>query len=157
MTYSSSTLLHQSHQAVAWHFVFLEHLNEFATLAWYLVADARLVEDVFVRTLACLELMPFDVSKPHHTYNLAHDTLIAAALAVLNPRLDSRCEERKFVDQTVSVCELPDLARLEVLLSPGTEITQLSNSSPAIAPELAQRTIARLSSRYSSVAPESMA
>jgi hypothetical protein len=157
MTYSSPTSVDQSHQVVAWHFVFLEHLNEFATLAWYLVADASLVEEVFVRTLASLELMPFDVSAPHHTYHQAHDTLISEALAVLNPRLDGRCDERKFVDQTVSVCELPDLARLAVLLSPGTEIAQLSNSSPAIAPELAQRTIARLSNRFSSLAQESMA
>jgi hypothetical protein len=35
-----------------WGTVLLEHLDEFATLGWYLVADGKPVEDTFSRTLA---------------------------------------------------------------------------------------------------------
>jgi hypothetical protein len=47
-----------------WGIVLLEHLDDFATLAWYLVADGKLVEDTFSRTLAKLDTIPFEVSIP---------------------------------------------------------------------------------------------
>src|SRR5271170_4387413 len=48
----------------AWYLLFLEHLDEFATLAWYLVADHRLVEETILRTMAQLDAIPFDASTP---------------------------------------------------------------------------------------------
>jgi len=39
---------------VEWCSLFLEHLNEFATLAWYLVADGRLAESIVLHTLKSL-------------------------------------------------------------------------------------------------------
>jgi hypothetical protein len=47
-----------------WGIVLLEHLDELATLAWYLVADGKLVEDTFSRTLTKLDTIPFEPSIP---------------------------------------------------------------------------------------------
>src|ERR1700751_2571405 len=52
-----------------WGIVLLEHLDEFVTLAWYLVADGKLVEDAFSRTLAKLDTIPFEPSTPALTYS----------------------------------------------------------------------------------------
>jgi hypothetical protein len=38
-------------------FLLPEHLDEFATLVWHLVADGKLVEDTFARTMAKLDMM----------------------------------------------------------------------------------------------------
>jgi hypothetical protein len=42
--------------SASWCFLLLEHVDEFATLAWYLVADGKLVEDTFARTIAKLDM-----------------------------------------------------------------------------------------------------
>jgi hypothetical protein len=70
--------------------VLLEHLDEFATLARYLVADGKLVEDTFSRTLAKLDTIPFEASIPALTYNQARDVLIAQAIAAVS---DMRVKE----------------------------------------------------------------
>src|ERR1700720_4207300 len=74
----------------SWGIVLLEHLDEFATLAWYLVADGKLVEDTFSRALAKLDTIPFEASIPALTYSQARDVLIAQAIAVVS---DTRIEE----------------------------------------------------------------
>lgn len=76
--------------ATSWGIVLLEHLDEFAALAWYLVADDKLVEDTFSRTLAKLETIPLEASIPALTYSQARDVLIAQAIAVI---ADIRCRE----------------------------------------------------------------
>jgi hypothetical protein len=73
-----------------WGIVLLEHVDEFATLAWYLVADDKLVDDAFSRTLAKLDTTPFEASIPALTYSQARDVLIAQAIAVVS---DMRIEE----------------------------------------------------------------
>jgi hypothetical protein len=73
-----------------WAIVLPEHLDEFATLAWYLVADGKLVEDTFSRTLAKLDTIPFEASIPELTYSQARDVFIAQAIAVVS---DMRIEE----------------------------------------------------------------
>jgi hypothetical protein len=95
--------------------LFLEHLNDFATLAWYLVADGRLVEHVILRALTRLGSIPFDTSLPLLTYNQARDMLITEAIETLNPGYDQRYDGRVFV-KPASPCELPDLRRLTFLL-----------------------------------------
>jgi hypothetical protein len=75
-----------------WGIVLLEHLDEFATLAWYLAADGKLVEDIFSRTLAKLDTIPFEASTPALTYSQARDVLIAQAIAVVS---DMRIEEAR--------------------------------------------------------------
>src|SRR6201999_3887184 len=68
----------------AWYLLFLEHLDEFATLAWYLVADHQLVEETIQRTLAQLERTPFDASMPLLAYKQAKAELITQAIAGLS-------------------------------------------------------------------------
>src|ERR1700678_3221059 len=72
-----------SGKSAAWCLLFLEHLDEFATLAWYLVADHRLVEEAIQRTMVQLDAIPFDVSMPLLAYNQARETLITQAIAGL--------------------------------------------------------------------------
>jgi hypothetical protein len=121
MTSLSTTPFELSRQ-VEWCSLFLEHLNEFATLAWYLVADGRLVESIVLHTLKNLESIPFDAAQPLFTYNLARDMLIAQGIAALNPGHDGP----RFAEQW-PVCELIDLPRLasrvsqRLLFSVGTE------------------------------------
>jgi hypothetical protein len=67
-----------------WCSLFLAHLNDFATLAWYLVADGKLVECIVMNTLKSLESIPFDASQPRLTYNQARDMLITQGIAALN-------------------------------------------------------------------------
>jgi hypothetical protein len=67
----------------AWYVLFLEHLDEFATLAWYLAADSQLVERIITRTMSRLDRIPFDEATPSHSYTQAQEVLIAQALAVL--------------------------------------------------------------------------
>jgi hypothetical protein len=67
-----------------WCSLFLAHLNDFAALAWYLVADGKLVECIVMNSLKTLESIPFDASQPLLTYSQARDMLIAEGIAALN-------------------------------------------------------------------------
>src|ERR1700757_570762 len=80
----------QSSGRGSWCFLLLEHMDEFATLAWYLVADSKRVEDTFSRTMAKLDTIPFEPLIPALTYNQARDVLITQAIAIV---LDVRTEE----------------------------------------------------------------
>lgn len=100
--------------ATFWGIVLLEHLHDFAALAWYLVADGKLVEDTFSRTLAKLDAIPFEASIPALTYTQARDVLIAQAIAVVS---DVRAEESGDSSaEPNSIGRLPDLARLAFVL-----------------------------------------
>src|ERR1700729_3761065 len=77
-------------RSASWCFLMLEHLDEFATLAWYLVADGKLVEDTFARTMAKLDMTAFESSVPALAYSQAREVLITQAIAVL---ADVRREE----------------------------------------------------------------
>jgi hypothetical protein len=98
----------------SWCFLLLEHLDEFATLACYLVADGKLVEETFSRTMAKLDTIPFGPSFPSVAYSQARDVLITQAIAVLS-------DVRKEVDENWffhpnSIRMLPDLPRLAFML-----------------------------------------
>jgi hypothetical protein len=98
-----------------WGIVLLEYLDEFATLAWYLVADGKLVEDTFSRTLAKLDAIPFEASIPALIYSHVRDVLIAQAIAVA---LDMRMGEAgDWSVEPNSIGRLPDLARLAFMLN----------------------------------------
>ena len=103
-----------STRSASWCFLLLEHLDEFARLAWYLVADGQLVEDTFARTLSKLDLTAFESSIPALAYSQARDVLITQAIGVLS---DARREEdeNQFV-QPSSIGSLPDLPRLAFML-----------------------------------------
>jgi DNA-directed RNA polymerase specialized sigma24 family protein len=132
----------------SWGIVLLEHLDEFATLAWYLVADGRLVEDTFSRTLAKLDTIPFEASIPEITYNQARDVLIAQAIAVVS---DMRTEEAgDWSAEPNSMGRLPDLARLAFMLkliirSPEPETAKYLGVSPHEVQALVDYAIDRLS------------
>jgi DNA-directed RNA polymerase specialized sigma24 family protein len=131
-----------------WGIVLLENLDEFATLAWYLVADGKLVEDTFSRTLSKLDTIPFEASIPALTYSQARDVLIAQAIAVVS---DMRIEESKdWSVESNSIGRVPDLARLAFMLkliirSPEREIAKYLGVSPHEVQALVEYAIDRLS------------
>ena len=131
-----------------WGMVLLEHLDEFATLAWYLVADGKLVEDTFSRTLAKLDTIPFEASTPALTYSQARDVLIAQAIAVVS---DMRIEEAgDWSVEPDSISRLPDRAWLAFMLkliirSPESEIAKYLGVSPHEVQALVAYAIDRLS------------
>ena len=81
---SLSMALFEAPRQIAWCCLLLEHLNEFATLAWYFVADSQLVECVIRRTLKSLDDIPFDTSQPLLTYRNARNMIITQAIAALS-------------------------------------------------------------------------
>jgi hypothetical protein len=130
-----------------WGIVLLEHLDELATLAWYLVADGKLVEEAFSRTLATLDTISFDASIPALIYSQARGVLIAQAIAVA---LDMRIGEAgDWSVEPNSIGRLPDLARLAFMLkliirSPDPEIAKYLDASPHEVQALVEYPIDRL-------------
>jgi hypothetical protein len=131
-----------------WGIVLLEYLDEFATLAWYLVADGKLVEDTFSRTLVKLDSIPFEASIPALTYSQAGDVLIAQAIAVVSDRRIEGAGDWSV--EPNSIGRLPDLAQLAFMLkliirSPEPEIAKYLGVSPHEVQALVEYAIDRLS------------
>ena len=137
-----------SPKSASWCFLLLEHLDEFATLAWYLVADDKLVEDTFARTMAKLDITAFESSIPALTYSQARDVLITQAIAVLS---DARREEdENHFFQPNSIGSLPDHPRLAFMLrliirSSEAEVAKFLSVSPSEVQGLVKNAIDRLS------------
>jgi hypothetical protein len=93
-----------------WCLLFLEHLDEFARLAWYLVADAKLVEVAILRTMVRLDEISFDGSTPKLAYSQAREVLIQQSIAVLE------LEREDGVPMPPTIVELPNLVRLAFML-----------------------------------------
>ena len=134
----------------AWYLLFLEHLDEFATLAWYLVADHRLVEEAILRTMAELDAIPFDAMTPMLAYSQARETLITQAIVGL--RLGRKEDEENATYLPSTLGELPDLPRLAfmlklVLRSSENEVARFLDVTPLKVRELVQAAIDRLSLR----------
>jgi DNA-directed RNA polymerase specialized sigma24 family protein len=137
-----------SPKSASWCFLLLEHLDEFATLAWYLVADGKLVEDTFARTMAKLDMTVFESSIPALTYSQARDILITQAIAVLSDARREEDENQFF--QPNSIGSLPDLPRLAFMLrliirSSETEAAKFLGLSPSEVQRLVKDAIDRLS------------
>jgi hypothetical protein len=137
-----------SPKSESWCFLLLEHLDEFAALVWYLVADGKLVEDTFARTLTKLDMTAIESFIPALAYSQARDVLITQAVAVLS---DARREEdgNGFV-QSTSVGSLPDHPRLAFMLrliipSSETQVAKFLGISPSEAQGLVRDAIDRLS------------
>jgi hypothetical protein len=116
-----------SQKSASWCFVMLEHLDEFATLVWYLVADGKLVEDTFAHAMAKLDMTAFEVTIPALAYSQVRDVLITQAIAVLSSARKEEDENHCF--QPSSIDSLPDLPRLAFILrliihSPETEVAK---------------------------------
>jgi DNA-directed RNA polymerase specialized sigma24 family protein len=138
-----------SPNSASWCFLLLEHLDEFAMLAWYLVADGKLVEDTFARTIAKLDMTAFESSMPTLAYSLARDVLITQAITVLSDA--RREEEENLFFQPTSMGTLPDLPRLAFILrliirSSETEVAKFLGVSPSEVQGLVMNEIDRLSS-----------
>lgn len=130
-----------------WCFVLLEHLDEFAKLAWYLVADGKLVEDTFTRTMAKLDRIPFG-SVPAAAYRQARDVLITQAIAVVSNVRREDTESSFF--QAGCLGGLPDLPRLAFILrlivrSSEAEVAEFLGVSPSEVQGLVTYAIDRLS------------
>jgi DNA-directed RNA polymerase specialized sigma24 family protein len=131
-----------------WCLILLEHLEEFAKLAWYLVADGSLVEETFSRTMVQLDVTPLDTSIPELAYNQAREILIAQAIAVLASA--RREEEESGSLLPVAMGELPDLPRLAFMLrlvvrSSEVEVARFLDVSPMKVRELVRHAIDHLS------------
>ena len=135
-------------KSASWCFLLLEHLDEFVTLAWYLVADDKLVEDTLARTIAKLDMTAFESSVPALAYSQARDVLITQAIAVLSDVHREEDENQFF--QPSSIGSLPDLPRLAFMLrlvirSSETEVAKFLGLSPSEVQKLVTYAIGRLS------------
>ena len=135
--------------SASWCFLLLEHLDEFARLAWYLVADGKLVEDTFARTMAKLDMTAFKSSIPALAYSQARDVLIAQAIAVLSDARREEDENQLF--QPSSIGSFPNLPRLAFMLrliirSSEAEVAKFLGVSPSEVQGLVKHAIDRLSS-----------
>ena len=123
-----------SPQSIPWCYLLLDNLHEFATLAWYLVADGALVEKVFSRVMTRLESISFDDSDALVSYELVREAIISEAVEVLA----NKCEDGDGTDffRSDSTCGFPDLSRLAFMLrfiirSSETEVARYLDVSPA--------------------------
>jgi DNA-directed RNA polymerase specialized sigma24 family protein len=137
-----------SPRSPSWCFLLLEHLDEFAKLAWYLVADDKLVEETFERTMAKLEMTAFEHSIPALAYSQARDALITQAIAVLSDARRKEDENRFF--QSDSIGSSPDHPRLAFMLrliirSSEAEVAKFLGVSPSEVQGLVTHAIVRLS------------
>jgi hypothetical protein len=107
----SDTLPESERPESAWCRFLIEHLDYFANLVWYLVADPVLLECVMIRALALLESTPFDASETQLTFTQARRALIGEAVTVLSPLRRSLVTRR-----SEKLCDPPDLRRLAFLL-----------------------------------------
>ena len=135
-------------RSASWCFLLLEHLDEFAKLAWYLVADGKLVEDTFARTMAKLDITAFKSSIPALAYSQARDVLITQAIAVLSDARREEDENQFF--RPDSTGSLPDHPRLAFMLrliirSSEAEVSKFLGVSPSEVQGLVERAIDRLS------------
>ena len=137
-----------SSTSASWCFLLLEHLDEFAMMVWYLVADGKLVEDTFACTMAKLDTTAFESSIPALAYSQARDVLITEAIAVLSDARRVKDENQFF--QPCSIGSLPDLPRLAFMLrlvirSSETEVAKFLGLSPSEVQGLVTYAIDRLS------------
>jgi DNA-directed RNA polymerase specialized sigma24 family protein len=137
-----------SPRSTSWCFLLLEHLDEFAKLAWYLVADGKLVEDTLARTMAKLDMTACASSIPALAYSQARNVLITQAIAVLTDAHREEDENRLF--QTNSTGSLPDHPRLAFMLrliirSSEAEVATILGVTPSEVQGLVEHAIDRLS------------
>lgn len=130
-----------------WCLLFLEHLDEFSRLAWYLVANENLVENVILRTMVRLDQVSFDGLTPMLAYSQAREILIQQSIAVLE--LD---REDEGIPMPPTIVELPNLVRLAYMLklilrSSETEVAKFLHVTPSKVGELVQTAISTLSLR----------
>ena len=133
--------------SASWCFLLLEHLDEFARLTWYLVADGKLVEETFVRTMAKLDTTAIESANPALVYSQAREVLITQAIAVLSDARREEDENRS--SQAISPVSLPDHSRLAFMLrliirSSEAEVAKFLGVSPSEVQGLVEHALDRL-------------
>jgi hypothetical protein len=136
-----------SPQSATWCSLLLEHLEEFAKLVWYLVADGYLVDKTFSRTMVRLGATPFNASHPQYAYDHAREVLISQAIDVLAST--RREEAENGTCMSTGLGGLPDLPRLAFMLrlvvhSSEIEVASLLDVSPMSVRELVRDVINHL-------------
>jgi len=136
-----------SPQSAKWCLLLLEHLEEFAKLVWYLVADGSLVDETFSRTMVQLSATPLDASNQEPPYDRAREVLISQAIAVLASIRREEAENGIFMSSGLS--GLPDLPRLAFMLrlvvhSSELEVASLLGVSPMSVRELVRDVVDHL-------------
>jgi len=136
-----------SPQSATWCLLLLEHLEEFAKLVWYLVADGGLVGETFSRTMVQLGATPLDASNPQPAYDHAREVLISQAIGVLASVRKEEAENGIFM--STGLGGLPDLPRLAFMLrlvvhSSEMEVASLLGVSPMNVRELVRDVVDHL-------------
>jgi len=136
-----------SRDKVEWSLLFLGHLDEFARLACFLVANDKLVESVILRTMSRLDEIPFDGSTPSLAYHQAREILIQQSIAVVE--LD---HEDQGMPIPLTLVDLPNLVRLAFMLkvilrSSEGEVAKFLRVTPNRVGELVRTAIEALSLR----------
>jgi DNA-directed RNA polymerase specialized sigma subunit len=112
------------------------------------VADGKLVEDTFARTMAKLDMTAFESSIPALAYSQARDVLITQAIDVLSDARREEDENQFF--RPNSTGRLPDHPRLAFMLrliirSSEAEVAKFLGISPSEVQGLVKHAIDRLS------------
>ena len=134
----------------SWCQFLLEHLEEFSSLAWLLVADGKLVEETFERAMAQFDATPFSGAAPLLVYDQARKIFIAQALAVLEAAHAG--DEEKGHARADFLADLSDPPRMAFLLrmvirSSAKEVAEFLNVAPCEAKDLVCHAINHLSGR----------
>lgn len=147
MTSSLDVSVGSARNKVEWSLLFLGHLDEFARLACFLVANDKLVESVIQRTMIRLDELPFDGSVPNLAYNQAREILIQQSIAVIELDRDDEA-----IPMPPTLVELPNLVRLAFMLkvilrSSEGEVAKFLRVTPKRVGELVKTAIEALSLR----------
>lgn len=145
--------IEESATGAEWCCFLLEDLEELTTLAWSLLADGKLVEEAFARTMTQLESIPCNVTAPALVRDQIRRALIEQAIAVVDSTSGEEQQNRGYHPKGLS--ELPDRTRLAFVLrmvirSSSAEVAGFLGITPCEARELVSRAIDQLSGRAGS-------
>ncbi len=132
----------------SWGQFLLEHLDDFASLVWLLVADGKLVEETFERAMVQFDATAFDGKAPLLAYGQARNIFITQALTVLESTYAE--DEEKRIDRSHLLADLDDHPRMAFLLrmvirSSAREVAELLGVAPCEAKDLVCQAINHLS------------
>jgi DNA-directed RNA polymerase specialized sigma24 family protein len=97
-----------------WHCYLLEHLEEFASMAWYLLADGDLVEELFLRAIVLLDAIRFKGQGPFASQQVR--TIIASEAVAMIVEARRRQRAENWNAELFPLRGLPDLPHLLFVL-----------------------------------------
>ena len=118
----------ETSSANLWRYYLLEHLEEFASMAWYLLANSGLVEELFLRAIVLLDAIPFNGLEPSASQQVRSIIVSEAVAMIAEARRKEMAEN--WNAQLFPLSGLPDLPRLVFVLrfiirSPEAEVARL--------------------------------